>query len=539
MHKVLYLAKVLKKGTGSGSDSMATRTMMTILGIALAALLAVLGVFMKNFAAVTGDPVVLFQSFFMIGAVMALVFAIPLILNTMYMSNDLPVLLTMPYSYNEIIWAKVLNVSSIVWEVCAVFSLPCQVAYGIANGASVSFYLAVVLAAICVPVIVLSFIGSVMVLIMSFVHTMRNKDTLKILGAVLGFGALVAFILLTNFSKADKSALTGALATLGNFVNVIPVNFALRVLLEGSLDPLMLLAIVGITAAFFLVFVVLVKFLYINGALAMQDTSSSAKHLDAAAMEENCRQQSVFRAYLRKELRLVRRNPAYLTNGFLITILYPAVILVLYMFSSNSLEILSLSKLHSDMDFLSWATGMAIMIPSLACASNTIANSCMSREGEDLMILKQTPVDYSEVLKAKQWAALMVCGGSSCGYVVIGGLILCFLGILPIWTVPYALVLNLAIMVFSVNKLMMTDLKKPSFTWESEADMLKTRGTGTGIFLAIGGIFSALALIIVLRLLPAFCFWPVLVVVLLLSVLVIRASNRRLFRVGVAIMKKY
>ena len=515
------------------------KTFVIIIGIALVVGLAALGLFMNKLGGTVGDPIMLIQELFLAGAVMALFFVVPMILNTMYMSNDLPVLLTLPYSYNEIIMAKVMNVSSLVWLASAVFSLPCGLAYGVVNGKGASFFLALLLAAVCVPVISLSFSGSVIILVMSFVHTLRNKDTLRVLGAIFGFLILIGIVFATHFNKTDSGAVSKIIGGIGKFVNVLPINFALKVLLQGEMNGLMVLAIVGITVGFFLIFAVLVKFLYIKGALSMQDTSSASVRLEGAAFEKACAQKSVFKTYLAKEFKLVKKNPAFLMNGFLVPYIYPLVIIVLYIFSGNALEVLSIKNLNTTMDALGWTTGMAMLIASMAASGNVIATTCMSREGADIAVLKSLPVDYRDVLRAKQWTALLVSGGSCVLYDVVGGGIMVAVGKLPIWVIPYALAVSFSIMFFCTGMVIIPDIKKPLFTWESEADMIKNRTTATSIITLLAAVFISMGVVMFVRVLPESLFWPILAGALVVCALLVLLTDKRLIKVGLEKMAKY
>ena len=539
MRKILALAKTLRKGSGEKGSGSAD-TVILVFGIIMAVLLAALGVFLNRIPNVIPDPNALFLSLFFLGAVMGLVFTVPLIVNTMYMSNDLPVLLTLPYTYHEIICAKVLNVSSVVWLSSAVCSLPCGVAYGIANGSPVSFFLALVLATVCIPVIMLSFAGSLCILLMSFVKIFRNKDVIKVLGAVLGFVLIVGMVIASNLSKVGDDAMAGKILTsVSRFSGVLPISFALRALLAGSLNPLMLLAAVGITAAFFLVFVLLARFLYITGALAMQETSMSGMSLQGAAFQKACRQRSVFRAYFKKDLWQVSRNPAYLMHGFLFTYLYPVVILAIYIFSTNSFSFLALDSIKTNLDVLGWTTCVAMLVSVFSASANAIATSCMSREGEDIMLLKQTPVDYRTVLRAKQYVTFLICGGSCLLYTVVGGGVMVALKKLPVWSIPYAAVLSIGLMVFCVNTVMLRDVKKPNFVWESEADMLKNRNGAASVILLFAGLFLALAIAMLLKFLPDVFFWPILAGLLVLTWLLALLSAKRLYRIGLEKMARY
>ena len=71
----------------------------------------------------------------------------------------------------------------------------------------------------------------------------------------------------------SKETVTVITNVLGRFTAILPVNFALGAMLDGALW-IPLLETIGITAAFVLVAILIVKIFYLNGALSMQDTSS-------------------------------------------------------------------------------------------------------------------------------------------------------------------------------------------------------------------------------------------------------------------------
>ena len=535
MHRTFELAKILKRGTGDDKMSGFNKTLM-ILSIVFGVMMLPAGYFLDTIPTFVPDPVAFLQTLFAGGFIVSIIILIPFILDTMYMSNDLPVLLTFPYTYNEIVWAKIINVSSVAVVVCIVCALPCGLAYGIARGAGLIFYLAILLATISLPIITISLIGGVMVIIMYFVHSLRNKDVLRVIGAILGFAFIVGMVLFANMGNTSASAIAKTFEGLSKASNVFPVNFALGRMLRGDSNPILILAVILITAIFLGVFILLTGRLYINGALAMQETSSQVVELDDEAYKKNCKKKSVLKAYMIRDLKLIKRNPAYLTKGFLLTIIYPAVVIIMYLFSSTYSDLFGLDTLKNNMAILGWTFGMSSLITIIGSSTNAVACTPISREGEDFMLLKQTPVDFRIVLRAKQLAALFICALGSVTYMVIGGLVLVAIGVLPLWDVLYALAICVGMLFFCVNINMLSDIKKPSLVWESEADMLNKKVSAASLVLLLVGVTLGVVLITIIGALPETLFYPILLGTLVFIFLLAFISSRVLFGKG---MKKF
>ena len=297
-----------------------------------------------------------------------------------------------------------------------------------------------------------------------------------------------------------------------------------------------------ITVVFVGVFCLLSATIYLSTALSVQETSSGKGELTAAELEAACEPKSLIKTYLLKEIRHVRREPAYLMQGFLMPILYPGIILVLYMFVSSNLSLLHLSNLTNTASALGWMTYVSIMVSFVCTSQNAICTTCMSREGEDIMFLKQTPVDHKVILRSKLYTSLIVSSLGSTTYVIVGGVVLAILGYLPVWMILYGLLVNVCLLFFCVCVRMMGDIKKPSFTWESESQMLeKANGPSALVFALVGilvpYIFTG-AINICAELIPGLVYMAAGAVVLIVALMAFFETGH-FFKAGLKKMKKY
>ncbi len=541
MHRSFYLARILRNSGHGGNESegsgRGTTVVWIILGIVAAALLAYLGICSAKFPVLLGNPVDFIKSLFFLGAVMGIILALPGFINNLYMADDLQVLLTLPYKPTEITAAKIINSTGMVFGFVFVTTIPFEVAYGIVNHMGTGYFIAVLCAVICIPVITISFISIIIMLIMFFVNGLKNKDTLKIIGGIFVFVLVIGYVLLINSGNASQEQISEVFKVIGSVSNILPVNFALEVLITEA-NFIYVLWILLITAGFLAVFLFCAAKLYIPGAISIQETHSNARALDERQFAKACTQKSVYGAYFVQELRHVKREPAYLMSGWLYTIFYPAVMLIIYVFTMSGFSFMKLTSITDTGSAVGWCTGITLLITFVASSTNAISASCMSREGEAIMILKQTPVDYRAVLKAKMDVAAFSCSLGSTTYVLVGGIILAVMGYIPAWAIAYSLVLNIGCIYFIVGTSMMHDLKKPSFTWETEAGMVKKCTGASSIIMLILGIIIPAIIMAVLRGFPGYylIFMAVMIVVCLLLGFL---KRRKVLKAGTQRMMKY
>lgn len=542
MNKIFCLSKILRKcGSNSNEkESNDTANMIALLvfaGIAAVALFY-FGRALDGLSAILGNPVTIMKSLFVVGALISIFYVFPAVINQLYMSSDLPMLLTMPYKPSEIVLARLINLIKLPAVVCITLSLPAAIGY-VTCVFSPTVLFGAILSAVFTPCIVLSFAGIITVIIMTCVHGIRNKDFLRTVGIILLFAAIVLINVLVRGDNITANSMSKIVAGLGSFANILPINFALGSLMNGF-SLVAILEIIGITAAFMLAFWLLVSKFYLAGALAMQDTAAGAAHIGQAALKKRTRGSSVLKALTIKDFKMVAREPAYLMNGFLYTLFFPILIVFTTSFAGKGLGA-SLSSISSVGAVVAFVFQNSVVITFSATLANSIASSPISREGKSFGVLRALPVDYKTIIRSKRNVSLLVCGLGSTLYVTVGGLVLVFMGYLPIWSVLYGLLLNIPLLFYNVDSSMLHDMKKPNMNWESEAEMLKDRNGLESIIIFVIGLVAAIVIASLLQVFGEFVpnLWiPVMAGSVVLSIFLGVFQNRRLMKKGCELLDK-
>lgn len=507
MKRVLYLASVLSMcdGKDPSSDSQAERRGMEIflacICLAASAGAIYLGYLMGKNAEFLGDPTVILQIIFMLSAIVILVLSLVGVLNGLYMTGDLSVVLALPYTANQIVAARLVNLFRLPMMISLVLNLAFGLGYGIKAHAPVTFYAALLCAFICIPVFVICLVSIVVILVMSFVKVLRNRDTIKIIGAI----ALCAVSIVIIFTNSSRQNLTIRQITdmFSGFTGALPLNLGLGPMLHGEfLIPF--LEVIGMTLVLVLIFSILVKTMYLKSALAMADSMAGGKVLDQAGIRKKTAKSSLFATLVTNEIRSTFRDPAFLMNGYIYPVIFPALVIISILMPQDML-----SMFRGFVDSIGRAQStyiICLMIGPLmvicAATSNPLSTSCISREGEDFQMLRQIPVDFRLIVRAKQFAALIVSGGVTTVCSIVFGPVFVNMFGTAFWGVIYMPLLVVSLTLISVNVNMAYDIMNPLLTWENKATMLKnTRSFYSTLLMILEVILSVCAFI-------PFLLWP-------------------------------
>ncbi len=543
MNKIFCLARILRKCGSSSkekeSNDMANMITLLVFAGIIAVALFFFGRALDGFSAIIGNPVTIMRILFVIGAIISIFYVFPAVISQLYMSGDLPMLLTMPYKPSEIVLARLINLIRLPAVVCITLSVPAAIGYATCVF-SPTIVLGSILSAVFTPCIVLSVAGIITVVIMTCVHGIRNKDFLRTVGIILLFVAIVLINIFARGNNITANDMSKIVAGFGSFADILPINFALGSLMNGF-SLIALLEIIGITAAFILVFWLLVSRFYLAGALAMQDTAAGAAHIGEAALKRKSRGKSILTSLMIREFKMVSREPAYLMNGFLYTLFFPILIVFTTGFAGNKGLGASLASISSADTIVAFVLQNSVLITFAATLANSIASSPISREGKSFGVLKAMPIEYKTIIRAKRNVSLLICGLGSTLYIGVGGLILVFMGYLPLWSVLYGLVLNIPLLFYNIDSSMLYDIKKPNMNWESEAEMLKDRNGLGAIIIFVVGLVGAIVIASVLQILgsliPNLWIW-VMIGSVVVSIIIGYLQDRRLIKKGCELFVK-
>jgi len=378
--------------------------------------------------------------------------------------------------------------------------------YGIKSSAGLTYYLYSLIVFLSLPIIPLAFASIIVMIIMRFVNIGKKKDLLKLLGSLVAISMAVGLnIALQRFttSSMDVDFITNTLIEGNNsFVSIVSnlfpgLSFAATALtrsseMVGLYDMLLYLLI---TSALFIVFLFLAEKLYFKGFLGVSETDSKKKELTAQEMTRSVIKTPVLRSYIKKEFRILFRTPVFLLNCVLTNFLWPIFILIpLFTQSSGFQDIPNLGKIitKTNSEPLVLAIGFAVAI--FLSATNGIASTAISREGENFFTNKYIPLSYTKQIAGK----------------TIPGVILSVIGIALIIVMATVLVkvpvyLGLLLFILGVLGAILTsmvgiilDIFNPKLVWDSEQKAVK-QNLNLLFHMIIGVLVAGLTILVVVK----------------------------------------
>ena len=399
------------------------------------------------------------------------------LINSMYMSSDIELLITLPLSSTQIVLLRLLSFLGLAFGIGFVAIIPISIGFAVATSAGIISWVSIILEFIFVPVFATFITASVVILLMSVVRIFRNVDVLRYIGIGVLFILLCLYFFFANSnnSHVEVNSLITMLAGFGTTLQYVdPVSgFMSAFVTSGSIIDLLIS--IALLAASVLLFLIVAKFLYLEGALNMQSTSVSGKILNDEELNKACTNNGTYKSLVKKEFNMLRRNPAYSLNNFVIGFLWPILAIVL-MYGTIS----SVSKMFAPSEgaqdpttisirFVIMSTCLIMFIMILIPMTyQSIAYSSLSREGNSFPIMKQIPVDYKIQIKAKLTVAERIHHIQTTGYVLLGAIIIYLIMGVPVY---FALCPALLAFTFTETAICMDMLdgyKRASVNWDNE-----------------------------------------------------------------------
>ncbi len=458
---------------------------------------------------------------------MVFVFGIFYVMNVFYFSKDIDNYLYLPVKAGEILNAKFLV--SLIYEyfIILLFFLPMLVVFGYKAGASVVYYVYMLISLLLIPIFPLVIASIIAMVIMRFSDTFKNKDRFNmvagILSLVVALGLNFGIQFLTNKVGDGQAMVIGDLKNQPVFKItswIFPTSgFATEALVNyGEVSGLFnILFMVGLTLISVVIFYLVGNALYFKGVIGISESSANRRILTQEQMVKGTRKKNILLSYSLKELKLLLRTPIYFLNCVLISLIYPIFFLLPFIAGGATGDSLSLEQVFAALRQANPGFLLLGMVAGgiLLGAVNSISATAISREGKNFYFMKYIPVPYMTQIYAKILSAF---------YVESGGLILLYGILYYIFRVDLGFILLSLIVVLLASMFIYQvgiyiDVSRPKLNWDTEQKAVK-QNLNSVIHIFLGFVLIALCIFLAIYFNPSF-FISFMSSFLILSILVL------------------
>ena len=398
--------------------------------------------------------------------IFAFIFSINVVLNVFYFSSDIERILPMPFREHEIIGAKFFN--TLINENFIEFILIASSLIGFFIAGKLDFYaiFIILLAVLTMPILPLIYSSIICMVFMFLTKRITNKDFVSkfsnILLILALIGLLVMAILLSSFN-AEGFALDlidSKFMIVSKFI--FPNVYLLTDAMAGN--PLSLLFYILITIGSLIIFFVIAKLLYFRGLNQSSNKKNKHKEIEYKVKNKNI-------SYLGKEFKVLFKTPAFFSNCLIINFIWPFFIAIIFFlydktgFLKNILDSYHNNEYGTHIMFI-----LVVMMASiLITATNSIASSSISREGNSFTYMKVIPLSYKKQIKIKIISSIIVSFISLFLTILVLSIIYKF-GIVN--TILYILLSFISVVFISTLGVFL-DTINPKLIWDDEINALR------------------------------------------------------------------
>ena len=228
MKRLLKLYKMLNKNNqvtdGKGGSN---KIAYIIIGVVIAAGLGLVGYKFADTIEMAGGVPIMLNVGGLATGIIIVGFGLFMLINSMYMSSDIELLITMPFSAFEIAVLRLLSFIGMAYGFGAVLMLPINIGYTIEKGFNALEWIGILLMFILLPLFVTLVIATLVILIMSLVKVFRNMDVLRYIGIIVLFILICVYFYLSgdNSSGAEVEQVVLNVASISQTLQyVVPID---------------------------------------------------------------------------------------------------------------------------------------------------------------------------------------------------------------------------------------------------------------------------------------------------------------------------
>lgn len=409
------------------------------------------------------------------------IFAIFHVMNTFYFSMDIENLISLPLRSYEIIGSKLVLIIIYEYITEIIFLLPVLIQYGIKINAGLVYYIYGAIIFLINPIVPTILCTILIMVIMRFSNLGKNKDRFKMISGVVALSIGIGinlFIQSITSRNQSKDQIENMIMTIkGKYVGVLSKIFpttksGVYSLIEHNNFKgfIYICLFLIITLLFLVAFIYIGEKLYLKGVVGISETTSTRKAIEDADLHRYTKKRSVITSYVLKEIKVLLRTPIYFMNCILMNFLWPVFFIAPIAMQGELTEITQeVNAILQDIDGIKFVVIIAFSVVLFITATNGIAASSISREGQNLYFNKFVPLDAKNMFIAKILTAVIIEFVSIFFILLIISLIIK----VPLIVIISIVIITIPAMFFSSLMGLIIDLYYPKLNWDNEQKAVK------------------------------------------------------------------
>ncbi len=425
-----------------------------------------------------GRPEIFFNLAFTILLGFGIIQAVISSLNILYFSKDLEFLLPLPMTPRKIVFSKLNCLIISQYMAAALLVLPGIIVYGYLLNLNIIYYIIALLSLLVFPIIPVAIVSLFISVIMKFTKLIKNKDVVQYFTIIL---TLFLIIVVQSFSGTSGNPTQEELAInllqsnntiekyFSIFINVHLVTEAIQN--YNNINGFINLVVLALISTFvYCIATGLISKMYVNTVISLKTVKTkTTKKLNIL---KTFNSDNTFITYVKKEFKLLNRNPIFFMQCVLPILIFPIIIGVSAIFGLKDSGV-DFSILQKDLSIIVNSNfgimGFLITIIFMYIFNYTSVTA-ISRDGQNTTFMKYIPIDLDKQFFYKAMPGIIL---NLIPTIYISIFILFFVPIISVKTFLCVFVVALLINILNNMLSIIVDLKNPKLKWISEYTVVK------------------------------------------------------------------
>ena len=432
-----------------------------------------------------GKPQMFLNVFLLLLNILIVMKTVMVSLNVFYFSKDIENVLHLPLKPSEILISKFNTLLFMNYEIEIIFALIPLLVYGSLTSAGLLYYINTLIILLIFPIFSTLIVSIIMIIMMKTIKIFRNKDLMQI---IISFIFIFIIMIIANYStryifdntnelKENKEIVINSIneKIIGinkYFLNINPSSKAIQ---ESDFFTVLLnyfkLFFINICA--FILFIFLGNKFYLMQLLKAKFYYKTKKS-KTNDLNRKFKKNTASKSYIKKEFKLLIKNPMFFIQSIYPVILMTAVVsILLFTLVPTFREILQsedYKEIRETLKFDVEAVCLIIGAIQIVGLFNYTSITAFSREGKNAFIIKTLPIDFYKQFIYKNLPQIIINTITSIILFVIINFQIYEIGI------RYIIIMFLLSTILTIINsfiLCLIDLFMPKLEWDGEYELLK------------------------------------------------------------------
>ncbi len=459
----------------------------------------------------TEDPTIavsLWQILLPVTTILLIVMSIFAIVSVFFFSMDNQILLPLPLKSWEILVARFITAIIFVYYMELIFVAPILLGAGLGFNLSIFQFIVLLIICLCLPVFPVAFVGVIFTYLSRIINFSKYKDAYTYISMILAIGLSFGITSFMSYGESNMGSPEG----IQSLIDIIRQS-------ENSyiyITPFLIPGITALTNAnIFTQILNLVLFLILNSIIVViflllcnkpyyktlkesGNNGGNKKKISKEIIIKDTKVTSYFKSGVLTEFKTIVRSPVFFSNTFLVTLIFPLIILITVPLGLAEEGIDNNAIFNELLPQIQGSTiGNSMVLLILLCvfmffaSMNLTSGTAISRMGKSAEFVKCTPIKPIVTINIKIFWGVALSLFTALIFVIP----CVVLNIINILDALLLIILLLSLFVFDNYLSLFFDLAKPILNWDNENQAMKNNYNALwGMLLS----FVILALIVIL-----------------------------------------